>query len=480
MLGLTGRVLHLAAWAICSLATTAEMTNVNQNVQSDMTSPVPTAVIVVDRNALACGSFMGFGAEWDPGFWREWNIEAGVTERDWDLVVRRIRWMKLPVVRMMMQVKWCRDNQGRFDWDRPEMRNLYRYLDVCQKQGITVLLTDWGCEPGWLRVPDIADVADPRYAAAIGTYMDHLVHRKGYDCIKYFIMVNEPNFEVRDFARWKKGVEQVMAEFGRRGLDKKVVFTGSDESADETWHRRAVDQLHDILGAYDIHCYARKEQVRSGELLGFYRTQWNYALEKDPAARAKPMIVGEAGIHSDGFSAASNPLHLDYEYGLDMADYAVQAAGAGSWAVLAWMLDDSSHKDFTWGMWRNKQGRFEPKPWFYPWSLLCRTVPAGAKVYVIEPVADLRVLAASIDTGNGQAWTFCLVNRSGKARSVRLRVPGGKPATFRHYIYSRDKAAADEDGLPVPVEIRSGNPAEGVEITCPADGVGFVTSVDPQ
>lgn len=138
--------------------------------------------LTIDRNAVACPSFMGFGVEWDPGFWHEWNVKSGVTEADWDLVVKRIAWMKIPVVRMMMQVKWCRDGQGKYDWDRAEMKNVYRYLDVCQKQGLTVILTDWGCEPGWLKVPDIADVGDPKYATAIGTYMDYLLNQKGYTC----------------------------------------------------------------------------------------------------------------------------------------------------------------------------------------------------------------------------------------------------------------------------------------------------------
>ena len=94
--------------------------------------------LTVDRNAAACRSFMGFGVEWDPGFWLGWNVKSGVTEADWDLVVRRIAWMKIPVVRMMMQVRWCRDGQGKFDFDRPGMKNVRRYLDVCQKQGIAV------------------------------------------------------------------------------------------------------------------------------------------------------------------------------------------------------------------------------------------------------------------------------------------------------------------------------------------------------
>lgn len=135
--------------------------------------------------------------------------------------------------------------------------------------------------------------------------------------------------------------------------------------------------------------------MRSGGLLEFYRAQWDCATKKDPGAKTKPMIVGEAGIMSSGFSASNNVMHLDYNYGVLMADYAAQAVGAGSWGVSAWMLEDSSHKGFTWGRWKDKTGGFQLKPWFYTWSLLCRTVPAGSKTYVLKQLPDLRVLAAS-------------------------------------------------------------------------------------
>src|ERR1035437_2617425 len=151
-----------------------------------------SVVVTVDCNAVACKSFMGFGVEWDPGFWHEWNVKNGVTEADWDLVTKRITWMKIPIVRMMMQVKWCYLDGDKFDWDSGNMKNLYRYLDVCQKLKITVILTDWGCEPDWLKVSGVANVGDPKYAAAIGAYLDHLLNAKHYTCIKYFIMVNEP------------------------------------------------------------------------------------------------------------------------------------------------------------------------------------------------------------------------------------------------------------------------------------------------
>jgi len=148
--------------------------------------------IEVDPRGVICRKFMGFGVEWDSA-----NYDAaGVTDADFAVIRSRVEWMRLPIARIMMQSKWCYKGNGRFDWDDPQMKALCRHLDVCQKLGTTVVLTDWGIERDWLEIPNVAKVEDPKYAEIIATYMDYLLNTRNYTCIKYFIMVNEPNLYV--------------------------------------------------------------------------------------------------------------------------------------------------------------------------------------------------------------------------------------------------------------------------------------------
>ena len=172
----------------------------------------------METGNVACAKFIGFGAEWDLANYRV----AGVTDADFAVIHRRVEWMRLPAARIMMPVKWCRQADGSFDFDTAPMRDLYRNRDVCEALGTTVFLTDWGCMPEWLRAPGIGDVADPLYAESIGAYLDHLINTKKYQCIRYVIMVNEPNWEVKEFALWRRGLEQVAAELNRRGLDRQI------------------------------------------------------------------------------------------------------------------------------------------------------------------------------------------------------------------------------------------------------------------
>jgi hypothetical protein len=427
--------------------------------------------VQLDTHSVACSNFLGFGAEWDSNNYPA----AGVTAEDFALIRKRVQWMRLPVARIMMQTKWCYRGPGRYEWDNPAMQALYRHLDVCQELGTTVFLTDWGCEPDWLRIPGIADVADPQYAEAIGGYLDHLLDTLGYSCIRHFILVNEPNLEVRDWPRWRKGVENVWAVMQRRGLDKRLTFTGSDESTNENWHDRAVDELQHVLGAYDMHLYAEDVVVRNGNLYPFFRTLWDYARKNDPRAKDKPCIVGEAGMW-DGARPPANNDNIDKVwYGVFMADYAAQAANAGSAAVSAWMLDDNSHQDFTWGLWTDKAAGMKLRPWFQVWGLLCRSFPPGSTIYQVpQPSRSLRLLAAHLPGGG---WCFCIVNRAEEPATLTIRVPAAGTVSLQRYVYAEGSLAADDDGFPLPLDATVYDLGKGVSITVPPGAVIFLTSL---
>jgi len=436
------------------------------------------SVLTPDPKAVAVERFLGFGAEWDPNFWVEPNLQLGVTEDDWAVVVKRIRWMKLPLVRMMIQARWCTKGDEKFDWETPNMKSLCRHLDVCQKEGIRVFLTDWGVAT-WCKVPGFSGNDDPKYADAIGTYLAYLTNQRGYTCIKHFILVNEPNYEGGGWDRWKKGVENVAKVLADRKL--KVTFVGTDAAHDDAWHQRGVDQLSKCFAAWEIHRYAPVAEVLKGELEAYFRKQWDYALTRDLDANEKFFMVGEAGMREGMVGSHTNTNIQTFDYAVFMADYAVQAARSGAAAVSAWMLDDSSHKGFNWGMWKTKADRMALKPWFYTWALLSRTVPPGSTIYRLpQPNPRLRILAARFSNRKVQYpfdWTFCFVNRSDVEASVKLTVPGGGTLPFSHYLFSRASAPADEDGFPTAGRQERAELAQGLALTCPGNAVVVATSL---
>ena len=435
--------------------------------------------IRTDDGQVKTSHFLGFGAEWDPYYSsneREWTHYSEISEKDWDTIVERIDYMDLPLVRMMMLVRWCYRPDGSYDWHSPPMRHLYRQLDECERQDIDVMLCDWGCE-SWTRAPGIENLADPTYARAIGTYLHHLIEEKEYDCIKYFVLVNEPNNEAKGgWERWKTGVRLVSAELDKRGLGEKVTFLGTDAAQGPMeWHTRGVDQLADLLEGYDFHLYAREENVRHGNLEAYFHKRWDYSRFNDSAGSTKPCILGEAGLMN---GSASHNNNIDtYSYGLAITDYAVQAVRAESSAVSAWMLDDNSHLGFEWGMWSSSKEGLELRPWFYPWSLLTRFFPPGSRFYnPRQPSGSVRILGARVP-GDGEHWSFCVVNRGEDTICPTIDVPTKKTLELDRYLYSETLRPDNEKGFPVPVKRREYYLAGGLKVKCPGNAVVILTSL---
>jgi hypothetical protein len=427
--------------------------------------------VTVHPDTVVVKDFLGFGVEWDSNAYLPYKLD----DADFALIRSRVEWMRLPLARVMMISKWCYLGDGKFNFESPQMGWLYRQLDLCQAQNTRVLLTDWGCERDWLKYPGATKTDDPQYAAIIGAYMEHLVKVKGYTCIRHFIFGNEPNCELKDFDLWKRGLLNVQAEFKKRGLDKQVALTGTDHSGGDPWHTRAVSELGDVLGAYDVHRYTRVGELDSGSLQTYFAKAWQEARDKDPRADAKPMIVGEAGLFVKGFSAGNNPLNMEYSYGVQMPDYAVQAANAGSSGVSAWMLDDNSHVNFVWGLWKNKPDGMTLKPWFYTWSLLSRLVRPGARIVTITPVTPgVRMLAARMGDSD---WTFCLVNRNADPLPIRLQIPQGPRLTLHRYLYSPASAKADAKGFPLALDRAEADLATGLDLPLPGNSVVFLTTL---
>lgn len=445
-------------------------------------------IVNVDINpqVCICSNFIGFGAEWDSTHYTGQNV----TDDDFKIISQRVSWMRLPVARIMMLAKWCYLGKDRFDFETREMQDLYRHLDVCEDIGTTVFLTDWGIQREGLVAHNLRNVVDPLYAQVIAVYLEHLIFKKKYTCIKYFTFGNEPNWEVQNFQQWKKGYLNVHRELKQSGLLKHINLVGPEagispgkreSSIAQEWFYPGVKELSQIAMAYGIHRYESKISVRDGhfqQILAKYR---RYAIENDPMGDKKPFIIGEAGMKDGSKPPAINSNTSTFEYGVFMADYAIQAVNAGASAVSAWMLDDNSHKKFTWGMWSNKANGLNLKPWFYTWSLLCRYLPSGSHIVrtkVTNPA--IRVLAAQAFYKPSQkkcAWTFCIVNRSDELQTIRLNLKNVDPVCMYRYVYSRNATKTNDCGFPEVVDRQIYNLASGASILCEAESFTVLTTI---
>ncbi len=456
-----------------------------------------TIPIIINDEKIANKNFLGFGAEWDSYAYDDNKINA----KDFSIIEKRIEWMEIPIMRIMMIANWCYLGNGKYDWNTRDMKELYRHLDLCQKLGITVFLTEWGCNDNWLKIPDVEKINDKKYAKIIVNYLDYLINVKKYSCIKYFILGNEPNLSGYGWEPWKEGVKNLVAEIKNKKLDKKIILAGSDQSCGDDWHEKAVDQLQDYFGVYDNHKYANDEMVRPGKLFDYFKGLNNYALKHDKNAKNKPFIVGEAGLNNFAKHPYGNEKIDTFYYGVFMADYAVQAVNAGSSAVFNWMLDDNSHLNFYWGLWKDKKNGLKLRTYFYVWSLLTKYFPPKSVVYNLGKVSDdVRVLAVSMSSSESTVdssteptvgkiplkkegvrvvikdWSFCFVNRGTQPIKIELKIPDEGKRKFKIFNYSEKTIKVNKNGFPIPNAETELNLSEGAELICEGESVKILTT----
>ncbi len=426
--------------------------------------------INIDPSTNTLTNFAGFGAEWDSRNYLTYDVN----EDDFEIIRERLDWLEIPIVRIMMQTNWFYKHGEGYTPNSPEMTSLYRHLDYCQENNVDVILTEWGIEPGWLNVVGLKKNDDKRFAEIIGKYLDYLYNEQGYTCIKYFVLVNEPNYEVGDFGRWAEGVKNVYHEMKIKGLDKKIKFAGSGQSHADEWHINAVDHFHSLFGGYTFHRYEWNEFIRNQEFISYVKNLTDYVKEKDSDWRNKQVIISEAGMR-DGQSTSINTNIDKFEYGMFMVDYAIQAMQGGAHGVLAWMLDDNSHPDFEWGMWKNKKNNLELRKWFYSWGLMIKYFKRDSEIFL--PVTRSVNLRTAASRTKDNEWSFAFVNYEDFEVYINVKNDFMDDPDLEKFVYEDNRLLIDRNGFP---ESRKTIESENGEFkfTLPANSVVILTTDD--
>jgi hypothetical protein len=428
----------------------------------------------VDSKGLIEDNFDGFGFEWDS---RNYS-EARIDKDEFELITKRLDWMQPSIVRVMILTKWCYDPKIGYTWNSKELKELYKILEYCQQNNVDVLLTVWGLEVQheWNKVEDIKRVEDPRYAEVISNYLSYLIHKKGFSCIKYLGFVNEPNYGVGDFDRWGKGMLNLINELSKKGLKDKILVTGSGESNDFNWHKKTVNELFNIIDVYTTHIYESIKDVRERKLQIKVSNYLEYIKDNDPYGNTKKLFISEAGM-KDGQTAEKNTNIDSYNYGVFMTDYAIQAVLGGASSVIAWMLDDNSHPNFEWGLWKSKEHKMELRPWFYTWSLLTKYFPKGSKIYNIRTRSiNLRAIVAEINKSGEKYWTYVFINLEKFSVELNTKQELGTISKFKRYLYYDGKLNVDKNGFPVPFDTLTIDLNKGGIIDCPPNSVSVITN----
>ncbi len=421
-------------------------------------------------------NYMGNGVQWSAyphadSREAEWGFL--MTPAKFDTLYARLDRLRPSFIRIMDQATWRyykgMDDAGDpiVDFETQEVKTLYRLLDYCQENDVTVVFGEWGSPNYDLKektANEIRGADDPRWIRMIGDYLEHLIIRKGYTCIQYYNLINEPNGNWAstdgDYEQWSAGVVMLNNELNKRGLGKYISITGPGTVPQYNnpktpfsgweWTTRTISDINTSIGAYEAHAYLDQNTVKKGGVVEF--------LSLDKVMKAvdntgKQFFLGEIGmkeqsgrlktendqrIEDDPHSGVDSNMRVyDFDYGVDMVDAAIQCMNYGVDGLIVWDLDDAMHTsgdtgDTTalkrWGFWNilgteitNNPADEQIRPWFYPWSWICRYFPKGATIVKSDTmgIEGIRMVAARINDD----ITLAFVNNSDAPGEIRVKIP---------------------------------------------------------
>ncbi|WP_068475028.1 cellulase family glycosylhydrolase [Saccharicrinis aurantiacus] len=488
-------------------------------------TPKNQVTVNINTTDIVTENFIGNGVQLDPyphADTKDADWGLLMTPEKWARVYHRLDYMQPHFMRIVDQANWRylkgfdKNNNPIIDFDTDEEKVLEQLLDYCEKNNITVLLGEWGVpyevhdvDAGFSGI--LKGANDPVWISMIVDHLDYLINTKGYTCIRYFNLVNEPNGDWStvdgDYDQWREGASMLAQALRDKGLDKTVTIAGPDAVAhcdnhksDYTgmeWIHQAADDLKDDMGALEIHAYLEAHIIREG------RIEIDYANLAEKAREVNlPILFGELGtdrnsaenqarVAKDPYACEDSQMDVyDFSYGIDMANATIQVMNTGFHGSAAWAADDAMHtlNDLgnkneikRWGFWNslgtelcNNPADEAIRPWFYTWSLTCRYIQPGSSIVKTEVLncEGLRVVTAV----NGKQVTIGIVNTTEADHNLTLNADVASNALFQEFVYEENAYKVDAEEFPVAEQNKLSFKQNQLDISVAANSFRLLTT----
>jgi hypothetical protein len=421
-------------------------------------------------------------------------------DRRWQELFRHAAWLGLDWCRVELEQRSYEPERGRFTWDSPDMRTLYRVLDWAERRGVDVFLQQmwgnvaWNAYPGLETDPVKTLRSAPRsladWANGIGELVEHLVRVKGYRSIRWLSIANEPG--EGSFSWWQDsnlgsvpiapGLQAAREELDRRGL--KLPLSGPDWTDLPPLVPSRID-FDQWIGAYDLHSYNAVFDSMPGSynLAEAERRMAKWA--EWAHSRGKPFFISELGTMAFGWGN-EDPGPASYEAGLKNASLIVRGINAGVDAFNRWSFTNRGDLDGQWQLvrtWDTDAGRlldrFEPQANAYDqYAMLSRFTAKDSGVLATRVDApfgpgERKLVAAALSSPKG-ALTLIVVNETGRDADAAIEF-AGLHAPLNRYAVTRtavDLKPQRKSGASGPLSDRSPAMSIVVYTTAALEGAG--------
>lgn len=461
--------------------------------------------VTINTNDVINKSYIGNGAEWDPYQLNYGKVKFKAKDIDWVKLYDRLDFMRPQFMRVMINTTSLIQS-GKLDFQH-DYYQISRILGYCQKHGVTVVLGDWGGSMVNSKEKKINRIN----LTLAARYVNFLIDKKGFTCIKYYNMINEPNgfWSATDgnYHLWARAVSYFYQQIENLGLCNKLSVIGPDiaiwTKRNTWWIDSCSTHLGKDIGLYDIHTYPSKSTVDSRKYDGIIKAY------KEKVPDNKQVVISEMGLKfiSKQDSALKRENYLkakakpyastkdsqmfvyNYSYGIDVGAALFQAVNSGFSGVNVWMLDDAFHskgpryKLKVWGFWNILGDKFFGKkeevvrPWYYSWSLLTKYMPTGSRIYKVD-VKESNQAVNAIAAGKNNKFMIGLINVSTMDKRVILRsVNLNQLNHVKEFIYSKGTLIKKGDHTILPNRrMHSINLKKGIKIEMPPQSIIVLTT----
>lgn len=405
--------------------------------------------ITVTTTVSNASPFSGLGTQWG-GYDIVNNLvgQNSLSQADWDKMFKRVDFLKPGLVRIMTSQGWNYYDNGTYDPEKSS-KILFKILDYCESHNISVIFGEWG-EPALAN-----NQVNTAWIDRSTNFLGYLINTKGYTCIKYYNMCNEPAASwstiAGNYQLWQDTFDAIFQNLEAKGLNSKVKVIAPDVAVwnDTTlldWMTRPMNHFGNKIGTYAIHAYPSDDQLLGG----------NYKTTIDAYRKAVPqnseMLMGELGFkynvnsllgkenevrikNTPHTAEDSNMLVHDAFYGVDLSAAVIQTIKSGYNGTVVWDMDDAMYDDGAgnlkrWGFWNSLGTEYaggaadeEIRPFFYTMSLLCRNFPRGATIYNVN-LPDKKGIEAIAAMKDGK-YTIVITNTHTVSYNLNLKMENG-------------------------------------------------------
>jgi len=391
---------------------------------------------------------VSFGAEWDPHFLMEYNLNKTNGYMDYYLIEKRVKELGIDRVRVMWRPEWheiSKDNWN-IDPDNNEiLQALLIQLDLLERCGIKATLAYWGAgKDTWLGTPhnnagqywsmpnNLND-----YSNNVAELLKYLKLTKNDTVIDQLIIFNEPSLgyinasSQIDFPSFAQLYTKIDAALTTAGVRNLVGMVASDDSTGKMhlsgtrdcygigWFTNNVNTLDSITEAYSTHSYAFDGSFTNAQIQAELK---DYFDAMASAGSTKPVMVTEFGTQNyiDAYNISDADTYARATYLPRFCINFLNAGGAGAsyWSLFDQYYYEAPEALMGTGLWKYADNSYTPRAMYYFYGLLTKYSTPGSLIYKITS-SDDDISAVALIAPNGKT-TYFVHNNASSAKTFTI------------------------------------------------------------